>query len=107
MSSESTQPVSDPLLSLDDDTVRVWRRSLGFLALALHEAVIASNAESNAERMGQWMRDPQIGDYVIEWDTMKREESDPDGDWYRGFGKLVEITGKHPDETWHVQYGPA
>lgn len=114
----------DPLVSLEDEHLPI-REALTVMARHLSTATLVGNPAPVVERMGARIRTPQIGDLVIESSRVATRR----GDWYRGFGYLVErrrewwdtdaeyermvadeeIGAGEPrsvDEAWYIQYGP-
>jgi hypothetical protein len=111
----------DGLLDLDDKAI-AFRRRMITVAGALRDAVTVGNPAPKVAKLDARMRDPEVGDLVMEAGTPYSR--DPDRQ-IRGFGILLahrdewmttdqewaaeasEDDERFHDHAWYVQYGPA
>jgi hypothetical protein len=101
------------LLSLDASAV-VHRLAIATLAKHLHDAVMVGNPAPVVERMWQRIREPRVGDFVLEWAMYRRGGLDQ---CIKAMGYLVEKRTEwwSTDEeyerevaeelAWHVEHG--
>lgn len=86
------------MLALDEASL-AWRRMLTLLAHELHNAVLVGNPAPKVRRIYERISDPQVGDFVYESTTLRRDDSEV---WVRGSGFLTAITDEPlcTDEQW-------
>lgn len=115
------------VLGLDEESLR-WRRLLGTVAHHLETATLVGNPAPIVKHMRARMKEPQVGDYVVELSTFYRGrgENGPT-EWAHGTGYLQRVVEEpagsdedwaeemrlYPesvrptDDFWYVKYGPA
>lgn len=119
------QPRQSYLLSLDERALE-HRDALMAMASHLHDACLVGEPAPKVARMYERIREPQIGDLVIETTTMNRRDQDAR---VKGFGVLLERreewwesdedwsaakaedgsltdADRATDDAWYIQYGP-